>query len=270
MFRHLDLFTGFGGFAYGLEATGGFQTVAMCEISRECRPVLERHFPRAARFRAIQYLEGRKLANFLPIHLATAGFPCQDASVANIAGAGTKGARTGLFEHAVRLAGYLECGLLMENVPGLLVRGFGDVLRALAEIGFDAEWECISARDAGADHERERLWIMAYPGGEGRKGFEHYHGVLSRARTALAQHGDEAFSGWRALVSGQSVLRGGDGISVAMERRRLHGLGNAVCPSIPQAIGQAILEKAGWSLGNAAANQAKTFAVGRRMKPIYP
>ena len=247
--RVLDLFSGFGGFSLGLEATGGFQTVAMCEISRDCRPVLEHHFPRAARFRAVQYLNRGKLENFLPIDLVTAGFPCQDASQANTTGLGTKGARTGLFEQAVRIAGELRCGLLMENVPGLLVRGFGDVLRALAEIGFDAEWECISARDAGADHERERLWIMAYPGGEGRKGFEHYHGVLSRARASLPEHGDETFRVWRALVSGEPVVRGRDGVSVAMERRRLHGIGNAICPQIAQAIGNAILEAEKGSLG---------------------
>lgn len=241
--RVLDLFSGFGGFSLGLEAAGGFQTVAFCEISRDCRPVLEQHWPRAALFRAVQFLNRDKLAGYLPIDLVTAGFPCQDASVANTAGEGTQGARTGLFKHAVRLAGELGCPILMENVPRLLVRGFGDVLRALAEIGFDAEWECISARDAGADHQRERLWIMAYPGGEGRKGFEHYHGVLSSARASFTEHGDEAFSVWRALVSGESVLRGIDGVSVAMERRRLHGIGNAVTPAIPKAIGKAIIER---------------------------
>lgn len=243
MIRVLDLFSGIGGFSLGLERTGGFQTVAFCEIDRYCRAVLEAHWRLAARFRDVRWLDRRKLANFLPIDLICAGFPCQDASVANVTGEGTAGERTGLYKQAVRLAGELDCALLMENVPGLLVRGFGDVLGALAEIGFDAEWECISARDAGADHERERLWIMAYPGGEGRKGFEHYHGVLGSARTALAQHGDTAFAGWRALVGGEHVLRGGDGLSVAMERRRLHGVGNAVCPAIPQAIGQAILER---------------------------
>ena len=242
MLSVLDLFSGIGGFSLGLEATGGFRTAALCEVDRHCRAILEENWPKAARFRDVRFLDRRKLGPFLPIDLVTAGFPCQDASVANVVGLGTAGERTGLYKHPIRLAGELGCAVLMENVPGLLVRGFGDVLRALAEIGFDAEWECISARDAGADHERERLWIMAYPGGEGRKGFEHYHGVLGRARTALAKHGDEAFESWRALVGGKYVLRGGDGLSVAMERRRLHGIGNAISPAIAQAIGQAILE----------------------------
>lgn len=131
----------------------------------------------------------------------------------------------------------------MENVPGLLIRGFGDVLRALAEIGFDAEWDCISAREAGADHLRERLFIMAYPQCKGWKGFEHYHGVLGIAKSSLALHGSGAFEEWRSLVGGEHVLRGGYGLSVGMERRRIHGLGNAVSPAITQAIGEAILSK---------------------------
>lgn len=136
----------------------------------------------------------------------------------------------------------MGCGLLMENVTGLLDRGFGDVLGALAESGFDAIWRAIPARHAGADHQRERLWIVAYPSGARWKGFEPDHGLLERAAQALAQHGDTAFGEWRALVSGQHVLRNVDGLSVAMERRRLHAVGNAVTPYIPEAIGRAILE----------------------------
>ena len=34
MFKHLDLFSGIGGFSLGLEATGGFETVAFCEIEK--------------------------------------------------------------------------------------------------------------------------------------------------------------------------------------------------------------------------------------------
>ena len=34
--------------------------------------------------------------------------------------------------------------ILMENVPNLLRRGFGDVLGALADNGFDAQWDLLS------------------------------------------------------------------------------------------------------------------------------
>lgn len=44
-FRVLDLFSGIGGFSLGLERTGGFETVAFCEIDPFCRKVLRKHWP---------------------------------------------------------------------------------------------------------------------------------------------------------------------------------------------------------------------------------
>ncbi len=237
--RVLDLFSGIGGFSLGLERAG-MRTVAFCEIDPWAQAILRDKFPQREIFgdcREFSYAGER-------IDLVTAGFPCQDASVGNVTGLGAGGERTGLYREAIRIAGELGCPILMENVPGLLVRGFGDVLRDLAEIGFDAEWECISAREVGAPHLRERLWILAYPSSEGREGFESYRGVLGRVREEIAKHGNAAFEQWGSLVAGEFPLRSGDGLSLGMERRRLHGIGNAVVPQIPEIIGRAILSAA--------------------------
>ena len=43
----------------------------------------------------------------------------------------------------------------------LTTRGLGVVLGDLAEMGFDAEWGVLSAADVGANHLRERIWIVA-------------------------------------------------------------------------------------------------------------
>lgn len=59
---------------------------------------------------------------------------------------------------------------LLENVPGHLSLGFGRVLGDLAEIGYDAEWDCIPAAAVGAPHRRDRVFVVAYPNGQGKPG----------------------------------------------------------------------------------------------------
>jgi DNA (cytosine-5)-methyltransferase 1 len=41
----LSLFAGIGGFDLGLERTGGFKTVAFCEINKPAQRVLAKHWP---------------------------------------------------------------------------------------------------------------------------------------------------------------------------------------------------------------------------------
>lgn len=202
----LDLFSGIGGFSLGLERTGGFETVAFCEIDPFCRRVLAKHWPDVRQYEDVRELTAERLrADGIVPDVICGGFPCQDASVANIGGMGASGDRTGLFAEAVRLAGETRSIVLMENVTGLFSRGFGDVLRALACIGFDAEWECFRARDVGADHERNRLFILAYPRSTRRQGFEQIVGVLGRAKASLAQYGDSTL--WRVAFLGFGSAR---------------------------------------------------------------
>lgn len=239
--RVLDLFSGIGGFSLGLERTGGFETVAFCEIDPVASRVLASHWPSVRQFTDVRDLNVSNLSGYR-VDAICGGFPCQDASVANTLGAGTAGNRTGLFSEIVRLASELGVQfILMENVTNLLNRGFGDVLGALASIGFDAEWECISARELGFDHERDRLFILAYPQCEGRQGSQPLRGALGRAKASLSQPVYEALGARRSLVGRERFLRDGDGLSIGMERRRLHGCGNAVVPQKIEAIGNAIL-----------------------------
>jgi DNA-cytosine methyltransferase len=44
-YKVLDLFSGIGGFSLGLERTGGFETVAFCEIEKYPQQVLAKHWP---------------------------------------------------------------------------------------------------------------------------------------------------------------------------------------------------------------------------------
>lgn len=168
-YRVLSLFAGIGGFDLGLERTGGFKTVAFCEIDPFCQKVLAKHWPGVPIYDDVRELTAERLrADGTEPDCIAGGFPCQDISIAGD-GAGLAGERSGLFFEIMRLAGELAAigrpvrYILLENVSALLGRGLGDVLRALAAIGYDAEWHCIPVGRLGAPHERDRVWIIAYP-----------------------------------------------------------------------------------------------------------
>lgn len=248
MLRVLDLFSGIGGFSLGLQATGGFSTVAFCEPNRHCRVVLARHWPGVARYKDVRFLNAEKLKRLAPLHVVCGGFPCQD-----ISGAGRKlgieGARSGLWSEFYRLIGELRpFYAIMENVSALLIRGIDRVLGDLAALGYDAEWHCIPASVIGAPHQRDRIWIIAYPFREGRKG-----PIASLDLSQLGPWGWRGEEDLRAITDAPFVA--GDRWPEPLLRRmddgdryrtyRLHALGNAVVPQIPLIIGRAILEAEG-------------------------
>lgn len=95
------------------------------------------------------------------VDVVSGGFPCQDISVAG-AGEGIEGARSGLWKEMHRIVGDIRPEwVFVENSPALTSRGLGTVLGDLAEIGYDAEWMCLSAAQCGAHHIRNRIWILA-------------------------------------------------------------------------------------------------------------
>ena len=121
----LDLFSGIGGFSLGLERTGGFETVAFCEIEEFPRKVLAKHWPDVPCYRDVRELTGEQCG---PIDCITAGFPCQDISLSG-RGAGINGERSGLWSEVARLVGELRPQfVILENSPALLIRGFGTVV----------------------------------------------------------------------------------------------------------------------------------------------
>lgn len=167
--RTLDLFAGIGGFSLGLERTGGFETVAFCEIEPFPQKVLRKHWPEVPLYDDVRTLTAERLAaDGIAVDVITGGFPCQDISTAG-KGAGLAGERSGLFYEIARLIGELgPLFVILENVSALLGRGLADVLGTLATLGYDAEWHCIPASHVGAPHRRDRIWIIAYPSSAGR------------------------------------------------------------------------------------------------------
>jgi DNA (cytosine-5)-methyltransferase 1 len=162
--RVLSLFAGIGGFDLGLERTGGFETVAVAELDAYASLILALRFPDAPNVGDVT------TAEYPDADVICAGFPCQDISYAG-AGAGLAGARSGLFWEVVRAVRVVRPEyVILENVAALLGRGLDVVLRALAEIGYDAEWHCIPASAVGAPHRRDRIWIIAHARGQQHEG----------------------------------------------------------------------------------------------------
>lgn len=233
----LDLFSGIGGFSLGLERTGGFETVAFCEIEEFPRRVLKKHWPDVPCYHDVRTLCGRDIG---AIDIITAGFPCQDISLSG-RGEGISGSRSGLWSEVARLVGELRPQfVILENSPALLVRGFGTVLGDLAKIGYDAQWHCIPAAYAGAAHLRDRIWVVAYPMQVG--GFPATIGNLDWQILYKAEWPEIADATGRHVTWAPEpdVVRVANGVSNVVDRRS--SLGNAVVPQIPELIGRAILE----------------------------
>ena len=163
MLRHLDLFSGLGGFSLGLEATGGFETVAFCDIEKFSRKVLKKHWPNVKQYKDIKELtyEQIKEDTLAPIDIVTGGYPCQPFSIAG-SQRGEKDKRH-LWPDMFRIV--KECKptwVIGENVSGHIKLGLDTVLQDLESEGYSVRAFSISASSIGANHQRERVWIIAH------------------------------------------------------------------------------------------------------------
>ena len=150
-----SLFAGIGGMDLGLERAG-WGCKWQVEIDEWCRRVLTKHWPDVPK-----YGDVKEINELPPVDLICGGFPCQPVSYA--------GRRKGRdddrwlwpeFERIIRLV--RPRFVIVENVPGLLTHGMGDVLGGLASSGFDAEWDLLPAAAVGAPHLRYRVFIVAH------------------------------------------------------------------------------------------------------------
>ena len=307
--RLLDLFSGIGGFSLGLERAG-FKTVAFCEIDPFCRAVLKKHWPDVPCYNDVTTLTAAGLAadgiigpladserndvawgrhsggnqqdskclqQNTKIDAICGGFPCQDISKAG-KGAGITGSCSGLWTEYARIIGELRPRyVIVENVAALLNRGMERVLGDLAALGYDAEWHCIPASAVGAPHQRDRVWIVAYPQqpGEGRRGISgpgenkttvgsgapsqslgtgqdvadanipRLEGRLAAILCECAEQGFAWAGGFQGWDEAKWFAQSGMGrISNGTANRvdRLRSLGNAIVPQIAEIIGRAILQ----------------------------
>ena len=96
------------------------------------------------------------------VDVVSGGFPCQDISAAG-KGAGIDGERSGMWSHMARVVGEVRPRyVFVENSPMLVTRGLERVLGDLTALGYDTKWTVMGAADVGANHKRDRIWIVAH------------------------------------------------------------------------------------------------------------
>jgi DNA (cytosine-5)-methyltransferase 1 len=156
-----SLCTGYGGLDLAVEAYFGAETIWCAEIDKYASRVIEQ------RLNITNYgnIKDIDWASLEPIDILTAGYPCQPFSHAGYR-KGTDDERH-IFPFILEAISTLRPRYaVMENVRGHLSLGLKEVLEGLASIGYAARWEIVRASQAGAPHQRARVFIIAYPNGD--------------------------------------------------------------------------------------------------------
>lgn len=129
-------------------------------------------------------------ADMEPVDIICGGSPCQDLSLAGKRAGMATGTRSGLWESMAAAIETIRPRLVVwENVLGALsarayspveseptmlgdraarpaLRAAGRVAGDLASLGYSTVWRVVRASDAGAPHQRARLFIIGYPDGQ--------------------------------------------------------------------------------------------------------
>lgn len=238
-FRVLDLFAGIGGFSLGLERTGGFETVAFCEIEPFCRRVLAKHWPDVPCYDDVRTLTAERLAaDGIAVDVISGGFPCQDISSAGPR-TGINGERSGLWYQYSRLICEVRPRfVIVENSSDVLARGMGEIVGFLAQVGYNAFWDCIPAAAVGAQVLRDRAYIIAVSHQiDGLAGMD----IHSELKRTIPETGHRLRSQFRAMPACPSI-REDAWVSKGLDQtKRRESLGNSVVPQIPEILGRAIL-----------------------------
>lgn len=219
MLRVFSLFAGIGGFDLGLGWSGGFETVAVCEIEPFQRALLKQHWPQAA-----QYNDIHNVGN-VDCDVICGGFPCQKFSTAS------HGRRVAadLWPEMYRVIALNQpTYVIAENVSEDAIKSGAE---QLSGIGYTVTVRNISGVDCGAPHVRSRWWLIAHP---------HEEGKFQRHLNAEVAKLPKLCEGLWSAETYARAIRISHGIPHRVHR--VEALGNAVIPKIPQVIGNAILE----------------------------
>lgn len=197
-----------------------FQTVAFVEIDPTACNVLSNLISRrliesATIIADVRQLKKDTLRQLNP-QVITAGFPCQDISIAKHDPhfRGLEGDRSGLVKEIfriIRLTSSVQV-VFLENSNHIVKRGLETILQELSQLGFRVAFGIFSAYETGALHLRRRWYCLAVRG----------HVMLPKLPGRQLR--------WKNPDSvPRVVLRGPESRSPILQRCSL--LGNAVVPA---------------------------------------
>ena len=163
-----SLCTGYGGLDVAVQAVFGGELAWVADNDPGASRILaHRHcgVPNLGDITAVDFTA------VAPVDVVCGGYPCQPFSSAGKR-KGVADARH-IWPHIARALGVLRPRYaVFENVAGHLSLGFDTVLADLAALGFDARWCTLRASDVGAAHQRNRLFVLAWPADPGSQGLE--------------------------------------------------------------------------------------------------
>ncbi|GAA4899389.1 DNA cytosine methyltransferase [Streptomonospora salina] len=166
-----SLCTGIAGLDLGAAAAlGGARLAWVADNDPDIARFLDARFPQVPNLGDLAEVAWRRVE---PVDIIAAGFPCEDISISGRGAGIEEGTRSGTWTHVMDAVRLLRPRLLIvENVAALRWRwrgaGLSRLLCDLARLGYDARWHCLRARDVGAPHTRERLFLAAHPRGARR------------------------------------------------------------------------------------------------------
>ena len=162
------------------------------------------------------------------VDVVSGGFPCQDISAAG-GGAGIDGERSGMWREMARIIHEVRPKFVfVENSPMLTSRGLGRVLGDLATMGFDARWGVLGAADVGANHQRDRIWIVGKVTNTSINGLSRQTNkqIMESQGSSQFQLGESRNSSEMANTKKLLSDGGNDNTRISMERETQPQFGN--------------------------------------------
>jgi DNA (cytosine-5)-methyltransferase 1 len=229
---HLDLFSGIGGFALAA-GWAGFETVGFCDNEPYAQAVLKKHWPDVPIHGDIKALDGTA---YRGVTLLTGGFPCQPFSCA--------GKQRGKYDDRYLWPQMLRViqearpdWIIGENVAGIINLGLEKACSDLEGIGYEVQSIVIPACAIGAQHRRDRVWIIANTNSIrqnlrkktiDKKEKQRTQNIIERCSFR------EILDRWEGWESTSYICRSNDGIPNRVDR--LKGLGNSIVPQVAYQI----------------------------------